>query len=76
MKKKDYIYIGIIWAIILVLIIVLAIQGKAYASVIDWSNQHYVLPEYFRNLFYDNGKLFPLFSMNLGMGQNIFYFSS
>lgn len=75
MKKKDYIYIGIIWAIILVLIIVLAIQGKAYASVIDWSNQHYVLPEYFRNLFYDNGKLFPLFSMNLGMGQNIFYFS-
>jgi len=75
MKKKDYINIGIICSIIITLILVLLIKGYAYASVIDWSNQHYVLPEYFRNLFYENGNLLPDFSMNLGMGQNIFYFS-
>lgn len=75
MKKKDYIFITTICSIIFLLIIVLLFKGYAYASIIDWSNQHYVLPEYFRNLFYDTKNLFPKFSLNLGMGQNIFYFS-
>ena len=75
MKKKDYILLSIICLIPIILILVLLFNGYAYASTIDWSNQHYVLPEYFRNLFYDTGNLLPSFSMNLGMGQNIFYFS-
>lgn len=75
MNKKDYIFISIICLIPIILILILLFNGYAYASTVDWSNQHYVLPEYFRNLFYDNGKLLPSFSMNIGMGQNIFYFS-
>lgn len=75
MKKKDYINITIICSVFVALIVILLLNGKVYASVIDWSNQHYVLPEYFRNLFYETGNIFPKFSSNLGMGQNIFYFS-
>lgn len=75
MKKKDYIYISIICTIILTFILILLLNGYAFASTIDWSNQHYVLPEYFRNLFYETKTIIPNFSLNLGMGQNIFYFS-
>ena len=75
MKKKDYINISIICSIILTFILVLLFNGYAFASTIDWSNQHYVIPEYFRNLFYETGNPLPNFSLNLGMGQNIFYFS-
>jgi len=75
MKKRDYINISIICSIILIFILVLFLSGYAFASEIDWSNQHYVIPEYFRSLFYQTGNLLPNFSLNLGMGQNIFYFS-
>lgn len=41
----------------------------------DWLNQHAVFPEYFRQQFYETGKLFPEFAPNIGAGQNIYYFS-
>lgn len=46
-----------------------------YGSTIDWNSQHYKLPEYFRQLFYETGDLFPDFAANLGSGQNIYNFS-
>lgn len=46
-----------------------------FGSKIDWISQHSVLPDYFRQLFYDTGNLFPNFAPNLGGGQNIYNFS-
>lgn len=44
-----------------------------YGSQVDWVNQHTLFPNYFRNLFYETGNLFPNFASHLGSGQNIFY---
>lgn len=49
-------------------------QG-VFGSKIDWLNQHSVIPDYFRQQFYDTGKLFPEFAANIGGGQNIYNFS-
>lgn len=46
-----------------------------FGSNVDWMKQHIVFPDYFRNLFYHTGDLFPDFSPHLGAGQNIFYFA-
>jgi len=46
-----------------------------YGSATDWQNQHWVLPDYFRKLFYENHELFPSFAFNIGGGQNIYNFS-
>ncbi len=46
-----------------------------YGSIIDYSNQHYLIPDYFRKLFYETHNLFPSYAFNLGMGQNIYNFS-
>ncbi len=46
-----------------------------FGSKTDWLGQHIAFPDYFRNLFYETGNLFPSFSMHLGSGQNIFNFS-
>ncbi len=78
MKKfnhKDHIYISVL--IILFLIILFSIVGFDYVngSQVDWNSQHWIIPEYFRNLFYDTGDLFPSFAFNLGGGQNIYNLS-
>ena len=59
------------------LITVFFITGKTgiYGSGMDFSSQHYMIPDYFRNLFYETGNLFPSYAFNLGMGQNIYNFS-
>ncbi len=46
-----------------------------FGSKIDWISQHSVLPEYFRQQFYDTGKLIPEFAANIGGGQNIYNLS-
>lgn len=46
-----------------------------FGSNIDFRYQHYLIPEYFRTLFYDTNNLFPDFAFNLGSGQNIYYLS-
>lgn len=46
-----------------------------YGSVLDWNCQHYLIPDYFRKLFYETGKLLPDFALNLGGGQNIYNLS-
>lgn len=49
--------------------------GKIFGANVDWISQHSVLPEYFRQQFYDTGQLFPEFAANIGGGQNIYNFS-
>lgn len=43
-----------------------------FGSRVDWVNQHSVLPDYFRQRFYETGNLFPDMAWNLGGGQNIY----
>ena len=75
-SKYDYFNIFIIVASFFAIFIFLLIHnGGSYASKIDYSYQHYMIPEYFRTLFYDTKRFIPSFAFNLGMGQNIFNFS-
>ena len=75
-SKCDYFNIIIIVASFFVIFVFLLIHnGSSYASKIDYSYQHYMIPEYFRTLFYNTKKFIPSFAFNLGMGQNIFNFS-
>lgn len=46
-----------------------------FGSEVDWISQHSVIPEYFRQQFYETGELFPEFAPNIGGGQNIYNFS-
>ncbi len=46
-----------------------------FGSRVDWISQHSVIPDYFRQQFYETGELFPEFAANIGGGQNIYNFS-
>lgn len=46
-----------------------------FGSKTDWISQHSVIPEYFRQQFYETGDFFPEFAPNIGGGQNIYNFS-
>ncbi len=59
----------------LFLIVLMLGVGNLYGSVQDWLSQHSTIPDYFRMIFYDTGKLVPNFVFNLGAGQNIYNFS-
>lgn len=48
---------------------------KVFGSKIDWISQHSVFPDYFRQLFYETGDLFPEFALHIGGGQNIYNFA-
>ena len=37
-----------------------------FGSKVDWISQHSVIPDYFRQQFYETGELFPEFALNLG----------
>ena len=71
-KKKSYLYI-IIYG--LVLTFILKGFSNIFGDVGDWSLQHTVIPDIFRQLFYSTHKLIPNLIFNLGGGQNIFNFS-
>ncbi len=75
-SKTDFLNILLIIASFFVIFFIVLKNGNyIYGSEIDFSKQHYLIPEYFRELFYDTKNFFPSFAFNLGMGQNIFNFS-
>lgn len=74
-RKKN-----LIWEIALIAITVVACiystgAGNIFGAKVDWSSQHSVFPEYFRQQFYETGQFFPEFALNIGGGQNIYNFS-
>lgn len=71
-KKKSYIFLA---ASALFFIWCFVGRHGIFASNGDWSSQHSVIPDYFRQQFYETGQLFPEFSASLGGGQNIYHFS-
>lgn len=75
MKKHDYRNVLILLALGLIFILGIFLCGNIFGSNMDWINQHTVIPEYFRNYFYETGKLIPDVIFNLGLGQNAFNFS-
>lgn len=75
MKKKDHIYVLGLCLFVVILVILFLYPGKMFGSVTDWISQHSVFPDYFRTLFYDTKQVFPSLAMNIGGGQNIYYFS-
>ncbi|HHX57385.1 MAG TPA: YfhO family protein, partial [Clostridiales bacterium] len=75
LSKRDYVNLAILVMVFLAIVAVLTRLKYGYGSTTDWQQQHWVLPEYFRNLFYENHEVFPSFAFNIGGGQNIFNFS-
>ena len=75
LEKRDYLNISLIIISVLIYVLVLYLKGYIFGSKIDWTNQHIVFPDYFRRIFYNTGKLIPSMALNIGMGQNIFYFA-
>lgn len=71
-NKKDLINIAILLTIVTIVIIFCIHGGYLYGSELDWNNQHSIIPEYFRILFYKNLDLFPDLALNIGGGVNIY----
>lgn len=46
-----------------------------FGGKVDWVSQHSVIPELFRQQFYDTGNFFQDFTLQAGGGQNIYNFS-
>lgn len=59
LNKKDCTNILVLVSIFF--IIIFTIVGIKYVngSTVDWNSQHWVIPEYFRNLYYDTHDIFP-----------------
>ena len=70
--KKDIIYCLIPVLLFLILVNILTQGTYLYGSQIDWSNQHVVIPDIFRSLFYSTKDLLPDFIFNIGNGTNIY----
>lgn len=73
--KKDIISLFIFTISFIFIYLILTKNKYLFASTIDFKYQHYLIPEYFRTLFYSTYDLFPDFALNLGSGQNIYYLS-
>ena len=77
-KYNKWDYFNIFICMVLFFIVYLFVLRKGiffYGSTMDYANQHYMIPEYIRTLFYDTKDFFPSLALNLGMGQNIYNFS-
>lgn len=48
---------------------------NVFGSYTDWLNQHTVIPDYFRQIFYKTHNLIPNLALNYGAGQNIYNLS-
>lgn len=75
MKKKDYCNYFILGGTVLLIFLIVTHFSNVFGSDTDWINQHTVIPDYFRQLFYQTGNLFPNFAFSYGAGQNIFNLS-
>ena len=73
LKKQNYIHLAVLLAMYLAMVLILTHCFKyAYGSKLDWSAQHFAIPDIFRKQFYETGNLFPSFVFNIGAGENIY----
>ncbi len=74
-KKHTKIYYFVILLYGSILTAILLGHGNLYGSMTDWLGQHTVIPEIFRQAFYESGQLIPNFLFPVGGGQNAFHFT-
>ena len=72
LKKINYIHIAVLMLMYLTMVLVITRFTYAYGSDLDWSAQHFAIPDNFRREFYDSKTLFPSFVFNIGAGENIY----
>ena len=72
LKKQDIINLSILLGSYLIMVLFITRFRYAYGSDLDWSAQHFAIPDAFRRQFYESGSLFPSFVLNLGAGENIY----
>lgn len=76
MKKHVHIKPLLLFSVLTLALVFIGITtNNLFGSTTDWLSQHTVFPSYFRDLFYETKRLVPNFALNIGAGQNIFYFS-
>lgn len=75
MKRKDFINLLLLTLLVFIVVIFCIYPNNLFGSTTDWGSQHTMFPEYFRNLFYQTGDLYPDFMPHLGAGQNIYNIS-
>ena len=74
-RKIDFINLITLYSLFFIMYLIITRFSFIYGSIKDWNCQHWVFPEYFRNLFYENHNLFPDYAFNIGSGQNIYNFA-
>lgn len=74
MRKRDFAVLLGITGVLLAVIFSMTGTTNLFGSMTDWVSQHSVLPEYYRQTFYETGELLPEFAFQLGGGQNAYYF--
>ena len=74
MRKRDFAVLFGITAVLLIGVFAMTGTTKLYGSIIDWVSQHSVLPEYYRQTLYETGEFLPQLALQLGSGQNAYYF--
>ncbi|MCR5835112.1 MAG: YfhO family protein [Lachnospiraceae bacterium] len=74
-NKKDIIFMTILLMIVGAVLFVVDLKGNVFGERTDWASQHTVIPEYFRQTFYNTGDLFPDYNLQLFGGANAFNFS-
>ena len=75
LNRKDKVNVFIVILIYLGIALLITHGEYVFGSKTDWSFQHMTFPEYFRMLFYKTYDIFPDFALNIGGGQNIYYFA-
>ena len=73
--KKELLALAVITVLYIIIFCCITKNKYLFISTTDYETQHYLLPEYFRNLFYETKNIFPDIAWNLGGGQNIYYLS-
>lgn len=75
LDRRDIPFMAALTAIFVCFVLFYIKGGFVYGSTLDWTTQHYAIPDYFRKLFYETGDLFPSLAFNLGGGENIYALS-
>lgn len=74
-SKRDYLFNGLLALFVIGVVLLITRGTYFFGSKLDWSVQHYNIPDYFRKQFYETGKIIPEFAANIGAGQNEFNFA-
>ncbi len=75
LDRRDYIVILVLGIAVAAAAAVYTRFDYVFGAKLDWSDQHFAIPDYLRKLAYETGELFPSFAPNIGAGENIYYLS-